>query len=93
MGVALARGLHAHLLQKNIEKKGKFNGGKSGRKKNVLIAPILFSYYEESVCPLHLKCNKVYFASSLIPNCTWKSLLLLYQQFYGLYNFVLYFVL
>ena len=31
-----------------------------------LIAPILFLYYEESVCPLLLKYNKVYFESSLI---------------------------
>ena len=31
-----------------------------------LIVPILFLYYEESVCPLILKYNKVYFVSSLI---------------------------
>ena len=36
------------------------------QKKNFLIAPILFLYYEESVCPLLLKYNKVYFESSLI---------------------------
>jgi hypothetical protein len=32
-GVALSGGLHAHLPQKDIEKKSKFDGGKSGRKK------------------------------------------------------------
>ena len=31
-----------------------------------LIAPILFLCYEESVCPLILKYNKVYFVSPLI---------------------------
>ena len=31
-----------------------------------LIAPILFLRYEESVCPLIFKYNKVYFVSSLI---------------------------
>ena len=32
-GVALSGGLHVHLLQKDIERKSKFNGAKSGRKK------------------------------------------------------------
>ena len=36
------------------------------QKKNFLIAPILFLNYEESVCPLLLKYNKVYFVSPLI---------------------------
>ena len=31
-----------------------------------LIAPILFLYYELSVCPLILNYNKVYLAASLI---------------------------
>ena len=31
-----------------------------------LIAPILFIYYELSVCPLILKYNKVYLAASLV---------------------------
>jgi hypothetical protein len=35
-------------------------------KKKNLIVPILFLYHEESVCPLILKYNKVYFVSSLI---------------------------
>jgi hypothetical protein len=34
-GVALSGGLHAHLPQKDIEKKSKFDGGKSGRKKKL----------------------------------------------------------
>ena len=34
-GMALTGGLHAHLPQKDIEKKGKFNGAKSGRKKKI----------------------------------------------------------
>ena len=32
-GMALTGGLHTHLPQEDIEKKGKFNGAKSGRKK------------------------------------------------------------
>ena len=36
------------------------------QKKKILTAPILFLYDEESVCPLILKYNKVYFESSLI---------------------------
>jgi hypothetical protein len=36
------------------------------QKKKNLIAPILFLCYEESVCPLILKYNKVYFETSLI---------------------------
>jgi hypothetical protein len=69
-GVALSGGLHAYLPQKDIEKKSKFDGGKSGRKKKILIAPILFLYYEESICPLILKYNKVYFVSPLIAKPT-----------------------
>jgi hypothetical protein len=52
--------------KKDIEKKGKFNGAKSGCKKKKIIAPSLFLYYELSVCPLILNSNKVYFGSSLI---------------------------
>jgi hypothetical protein len=40
------------------------------QKKKNLIAPILFLYYEESVCPLILKYNKVYFVSPLIAKPT-----------------------
>ena len=36
----------------------------------VLIAQILFLYYEQSVCPLLLKYNKVYVVSSLIAKPT-----------------------
>jgi hypothetical protein len=39
--------------------------------KNIfLIAPILFLYYEESVCPLLMNYNKVYLVSSLIAKPT-----------------------
>ena len=34
-GVVLSGGLYAHLPQKDIEKKSKFNGGKSGCKKKM----------------------------------------------------------
>ena len=44
--VDLSRGLHAYLLQKDIEQKSEFNGAKSGRKKNKIIVLILFLYYE-----------------------------------------------
>ena len=64
--LALSGGLHHDLPKKDIEKKGKFNGAKSGCKKKNLIAPSLFLYYELSVCPLILNSNKVYFGSSLI---------------------------
>ena len=67
-GVALSGGLHAHLSQKEIESKGKFNGAKDAKKK--LIAPSLFLYYDLSVCPLILNSNKVYFGSSLITKPT-----------------------
>ena len=36
------------------------------QKKNFLIQFLIFLCYEVSVCPLLLKSNKVYFASSLI---------------------------
>ena len=36
------------------------------QKKKISIAPILFLYYEESVCSLLLNYNKVYLVSSLI---------------------------
>ena len=42
-GVALLEGLHAHLLQKDIEKYSKSNGAKSGRKKNNLANLVLIS--------------------------------------------------
>ena len=35
-GVALSRGLHAHLPQKDIEKRSKFSRAKSGGKKEFL---------------------------------------------------------
>jgi hypothetical protein len=40
------------------------------QKKKFLIAPILFLYYELSVCPLILNFNKVYLAASLIAKPT-----------------------
>jgi hypothetical protein len=43
--------------------------------KKKLIAPILFLYYELSLCPLILKYNKVYFVPSLIANSTPKPIL------------------
>jgi hypothetical protein len=43
------------------------------QKKINLIAPILFLYYEESVCPLILKYYKVYFVSPLIAKPTMRS--------------------
>ena len=73
--MALSGGLYAHLSQKDIEKKSKFNGAKSGRKEFFfLIAPNLFLYYELSVCPLILNYNKVYLAASLIAKPIQKSL-------------------
>ena len=66
-GVALSRGLQAHLLQADIEK-SKFYGANSGcRKIKKEIMPILFLYYELIVSPLLLIYNKVQFGSSL--NC------------------------
>ena len=64
--MALSGGLHAHLPQKDIEKKVNLTEESQDAKKKFLIAPILFLYYEESVCPLLFKYNKVYFVSSLI---------------------------
>ena len=49
--------------KKDTEKKGKFNGAKSGRN-FFLIPPILFLYCELSVCPLILNYNKIYFGAS-----------------------------
>ena len=40
------------------------------QKKEKKIAAILLLYYEESVCPLLLKYNKVYFVSPLIAKPT-----------------------
>ena len=67
-GVALSGRLHSYLPQKDIEKKVNLIEESQDAKKNFLIAPILFLYYEESVCPLILKYNKVYFVSSQIAN-------------------------
>jgi hypothetical protein len=64
--VALSGGLHAHLLQKDFEKKVNLTELSQDAKKKNLIAPILFLYYELSVCPLILNYNKVYFPTSLI---------------------------
>jgi hypothetical protein len=64
--VALSRGLHAYLPQKDIEKKVNLTEESQDAKKKNLIAPISFLYYEESVCPLLLKYNKVYFVPSII---------------------------
>ena len=41
-GVALSEGLHAHLPQKDIEKKSKFNGAKSGCKKKINRTYLIF---------------------------------------------------
>jgi hypothetical protein len=50
-GVALSGGLNAHLQQKDIEKK--VNLTKLSQEANFfLTAPILFLYYDLSVCPL-----------------------------------------
>ena len=53
---------HAYLSQKDIEKKVNSTEKSQDAKK---IAPILFLFYEESVCPLLLNYNKVHLASSL----------------------------
>jgi hypothetical protein len=66
-GVALLRGLHAHLPQKDIEKRVNLTKpSQDAKKKKIMIATSLFLYYELSVCPLILNSNKVYFLSSLI---------------------------
>ena len=61
-GRGMVRRVPRPLAAKDIEKKSKFNRAKSGCKKK-LISPILFLYYEQSVCPLLLNYNKVYFVS------------------------------
>ena len=63
-GLALSGEFHAHLPQKDIEKKR--NGAKSGRKKYFfLITPTL---YNLSVCTMLFNCNKVY-----VSVCTYSS--------------------
>jgi hypothetical protein len=64
-GVAISGGLHAHLPQKDIEKKVNFVEQTQDAKKKET-ARILFLYYELIVCPLLLNYNKVHLASSLI---------------------------
>ena len=64
-GVALSGGLHAHLPQKDIEKKVNLTEQIQDAKKYKEIAPIFFLYYEQIVCPLLLNYNKVHFAPSL----------------------------
>ena len=67
------------LATKDIEKKSKFDGAKSGRKKIQFIFYYAYAertkqsclvlsglWYELSACPLLLNSNKVYFSSSLI---------------------------
>ena len=54
------------LSAKDIGKKSKFDGANSGCKKKFLMQFLIFFCYELSVCPLILKSDKVYFASSLI---------------------------
>ena len=56
--------------KKTLKKKVNLTEESQDAKKKNLIAPILFLYYEESVCPLLLKYNKVYFVSSLIAKPT-----------------------
>ena len=56
------------LAAKDIEKKVNLMELSQDAKKIFLIAPILFLYYELSVCPLILNYNKVYRVASLIAN-------------------------
>ena len=54
------------LAEKDIEKKSKFDGAKSGRKNFFFsIRFLIFLCYELRACPLLLNSNKVHFASSL----------------------------
>ena len=48
-GVALSGGLHAHFLQKDIEKKSKFDGGKSGSKQIFFKSRQFYSYIMRKV--------------------------------------------
>ena len=66
-GRGMFRRVPRPLAAKDIEKKSKFNGAKSGRK--IFFFSIwffIFLCYELSACPLILYSNKVCFASSLI---------------------------
>jgi hypothetical protein len=51
---------------KTLKKKVNLTEESQDTQKKIIIAPILFLYYEESVCPLILKYNKLYFVSPLI---------------------------
>ena len=64
MGVACSGGCHAHLSQKTLKKKVNLTEQSQDAEKKK-IAPILFLYYEQSVCPLLLNYNNVHLASSL----------------------------
>ena len=61
-GRGMVRRVPRPLAAKDIEKKSKFNRGKSGCKKMALF---LFLYYEVSVFALLLNYNKVHLVSSL----------------------------
>ena len=66
-GRGMVRRVPRPLAAKDIEKKSKFDGAKSGRKKNFFsIYFLLCLWYELSACPLLLNSDKVYFSSSLI---------------------------
>ena len=66
-GRGMVRRVPRPLSAKDMEKKSKFDGAKSGRKKFFfLFIFLLFLCYELSACLLILKSNKVYFSSSLI---------------------------
>ena len=80
--MALSGGLHAHLLQKDIEKK--VNVTELSQDAIFLIAPILLLYYELSVCPLILNYNKVYLAAALTAKPSIRSMV----RVLGIYNFV-----
>ena len=66
-GRGMVRRVPHPLAARDIEKKRKFDGAKSGRKKKFFsIQFLIFLLYELSACPLLLNSNKVYFATSLI---------------------------
>ena len=75
-GRGMVRRVPRPLVAKDIEKKSKFDGAKSGHKKKFIsIYFLLCLWYELSACPLLLNANKVYFLSSLIarPNVTFHA--------------------
>ena len=70
-GRGMVRRVPRPLAAKDIEKKRKFDGAKSGRKNFFFsIHFLIFLCYELSACTLLLNSNKVYFPSSLIARPT-----------------------